>query len=314
MSRPAPTSNGLESADSPAADSGEFVGASRRRRPGTPPLPVARVRPVDPIRLVAVDIDGTLLDSRKQISGRTVKALAHLPEIDVQLVLASARPPRSVRHIYQHLKLTNWQINYNGALIWDEPARHAVYHRPLSGSLALEIIEHARAAAPGLVVCCEIMDRWYTDSDDDRGYRTETGRTFTPDVVAPLADICQHPITKVMFLGAPGDVGELPGPLRMTFGEQVSVLLAEPELIQIMDRRVGKSHALKRVCRHYGIRQSEVLAIGDAPNDVGMMRFAGLSVAVENSHPLVKEVADWVAPSNDAHGVFAALQKYGLTE
>ena len=298
-----------------AASSDDSAGpAGPRRRAGTGPLPVASVRPVGSIRLVAVDLDGTLLDSRKQISGRTVRALAHLPEIDVQLIIASARPPRSVRHIYKHLGLSNLQINYNGALIWDEPAGQARYHRPIDGPTALEIIRTARRRVPKVVVCCEILDRWYTDTEGDRGYRTENGRLFNPDVVAPLEVICGQPVTKIFFLGPPDAIRPLPSLIRQGFGEEASVLLAQPDLIQVMDRRVGKSHALRRVCRHYGIRQSEVLAIGDAPNDVGMMRFAGLSVAVENSYDVVKEVADWIAPSNDDHGVFAALQRYGLTD
>ena len=73
------------------------------------------------IGVVAIDLDGTLLNDSKQVSRRTVGALVGLPERGVKVVIASARPPRSVRHIYAALKLDTWQINYNGALIWDEP-------------------------------------------------------------------------------------------------------------------------------------------------------------------------------------------------
>src|SRR5947209_8468867 len=76
--------------------------------------------PSTSIRLVAVDLDGTLLDRDKRVSRRTVEALCCLPRRAVQVVIASARPPRSVRHIYRALKLDTWQINYNGAMIWDE--------------------------------------------------------------------------------------------------------------------------------------------------------------------------------------------------
>src|SRR5690348_9246349 len=88
-----------------------------------------------PIRLVAVDLDGTLLNDSKQVTEQTAGALACLPERDVKVVIASARPPRSVRHIYQSLGLDTLQINYNGALIWDEPNQRAIFHRPLTGKL-----------------------------------------------------------------------------------------------------------------------------------------------------------------------------------
>src|SRR5881396_1247827 len=101
--------------------------------PGTPP-----------IRLVAVDLDGTLLNDSKQVTEQTAEALACLPERGVKLVIASARPPRSVRPIYRMLRLDSFQINYNGALEWDEPNQKAMFHRPIPGRLARQIIEHAR--------------------------------------------------------------------------------------------------------------------------------------------------------------------------
>src|SRR4029079_19661558 len=76
--------------------------------------------PPGTIRLVAIDLDGTLLNDAKKISEKTVTALRCLPERKVRVVIASARPPRSVRQIYSSLRLDTWQINYNGALIWDE--------------------------------------------------------------------------------------------------------------------------------------------------------------------------------------------------
>src|SRR5205823_5170478 len=83
---------------------------------------------VSPLRLVAIDLDGTLLDRDKKVSDQTVRALRCLPGAGVKVVIASARPPRSVRHIYAQLGLDTWQINYNGALIWDEPNRQTIFH------------------------------------------------------------------------------------------------------------------------------------------------------------------------------------------
>src|SRR5258706_14207715 len=92
------------------------------------------------VRLVAVDLDGTLLNDSKQVSEQTAGALACLPERGVKVVIASARPPRSVRPIYQSLGLDTLQINYNGALIWDEAKQEPLFHRPIAGRLAKRII------------------------------------------------------------------------------------------------------------------------------------------------------------------------------
>ena len=104
---------------------------------------------VPPIRLVAVDLDGTLLNDSKQVSDRTAAAFKCLPSRGVKVVIASARPPRSVRHIYRLLSLDTWQINYNGALIWDEPAQTPIFHRPLGRGVARRIIDDDDCFADG---------------------------------------------------------------------------------------------------------------------------------------------------------------------
>lgn len=265
------------------------------------------------IRLLAIDLDGTLLNDSKQVSEQTSKALLGLPERGVYVVIASARPPRSVRHIYSMLKLNTWQINYNGAMIWDEGTRSVVFHRPMTGTLVRHVIDFARNLHPDVLASCEILDRWHTDRYDPT-YSTETGRLFKPDVIAPLKDICTGEITKLMLLGDPFVIGRISPLIAEKFKGEIGMVQTDPDLIQIMDKRVGKSAALKKVAAHYRVPMAQVMAIGDAPNDVGMLQLAGVAVAMDNAHARVKRVAHWVAPSNNDHGVHAALVKYGLCE
>lgn len=270
------------------------------------------MRDVPAIQLVAIDLDGTLLDDSKQVSDRTAHALGCLPARGVRVVIASARPPRSVRHIYQALKLDTRQINYNGAMIWDEAKREVVFHRPMEGDCVRRLIEEARSLAPEVLVSCEVQDRWYTDALEQK-YTTETGRLFRPDKIIPVARMCAEPVTKLMLLGDPQTVSRLARVLAESHPE-VSVVRSDPDLIQIMDQSVSKGSALRMVAEHYGVPLEGVMAIGDAVNDVPMLRAAGVAVAMDNAHPEVKQVADWVAPSNNDHGVHAALAKFGLCE
>jgi Cof subfamily protein (haloacid dehalogenase superfamily) len=264
-----------------------------------------------PIRMVAIDLDGTLLNRSKQVSDQTVRALRCLPGSNVRVVIASARPPRSVRGFYRALGLDTLQINYNGALIWDEPAGRAVFHRPMDPFVVQRIVALARDLFDDVLVSCEILDRWFTDRHDQT-YTTETGRLFKPDVVAPVREICSQPVTKLMLLGAPEMLTRLAPVLAERFADDVTILHADEDLLQVMDKRVGKAAALQKVAEIYGIDTEEIMAIGDAPNDVGMLQLAGVAVAMDNAHALVKKVADWIAPSNDDHGVHAALVRYGL--
>lgn len=280
----------------------------------------SRMAPVDPtsadvhpIRLVAVDLDGTLLNDSKQVSPQTAGAMSGLMARGVKLVIASARPPRSVRHIYRTLGLDTWQINYNGALIWDEPGRQAVFHRPMNSRIVRQVIDISRDMYDEVLVTCEIMDRWFTDRVDEK-FNTETGKLFKPDVIAPIDEFCTQPITKLLLLGAPWMILRLEPMLTQRFGESFTLVQTDDHMLQIMDKRVSKAVALEKVARHYRVPMDQVMAIGDAPNDVGMLQSAGVAIAMDNASEVVKEVADWVAPSNNDHGVYAALRRYGLCE
>jgi Cof subfamily protein (haloacid dehalogenase superfamily) len=263
-----------------------------------------------PIRLVAIDLDGTLLNDAKRVTERTVDALRCASGAGVRVVIASARPPRSVRHVYRQLDLDTWQINYNGALVWDEANRRAVEHRPMAPGTVVELVRLARERHPEVLVSCEILDRWCTDRFDQT-YTTETGRLFPPDLVAPVEQFCVEPVTKLMLLAAPATLDQLEPALR-TAALPVGVIRSDPDLIQVMDNSADKGVALRTVAEHYGVTPDEVMAIGDALNDVPMLKAAGVAVAMDNAHPSVKAAADWVAPSNNDHGVHAALERFGL--
>jgi len=92
----------------------------------------------------------------------------------------------------------------------------------------------------------------------------------------------------------------------------VRVLRSDPELLQIMHADASKAAALRMVAEFYNVPMERVMAIGDAVNDIPMLEAAGVAVAMDNAHPAVKQIAHWVAPSNNDHGVHAALRRYGL--
>ncbi len=262
-----------------------------------------------PIKLIALDLDGTLLDSKKRISAPTVKALRALPKLGVRVVIASARPPRSCRAIYDGLGLDTWQINYNGALIWDPAKGKAVKHWPMRGELVWQMVKLARASVPNVQVAAEVIDRWFTDRHDP--YRTTvTGKLFRPDVVAPLEQWAQQSTTKLMFLAEPRKVARIREALRAKFPQKVKVVHADPDLVQVMSDAAGKDVALRMVTEHYGIDRRHTLAVGDAVNDLDMLRAAGVGIAVANGCDECKAAARWVAPSNDDHGVYEAVLKF----
>jgi 5-amino-6-(5-phospho-D-ribitylamino)uracil phosphatase len=272
------------------------------------------IKPREPrIKLVAIDLDGTLLSSRKTITPKTHTAIKAAAAAGIKVVLATARPPRSVRTYYDALKLDTPTINYNGALIWDEPRRRAVEHVPLDALVAKKVIAWGRKLYPKLLVSVEILDKWYTDHfDETPEYMTETGKHFSPDFIGPLDAFMRVPITKLMLLGDPIWIKELEIEVAKKFGTTVSHTRSDPHMLQLMSPATSKAQALEKVAATFGIKASEVMAIGDAPNDVHMLRWAGMAVVPENGWAEVKKIAHAVVASNDADGVAEALLKYVL--
>jgi len=263
------------------------------------------------IRLIALDLDGTLLTDEKRIHPPTAEVLREVGKNGVRVVLASARPPRSVRAFYAELGLDTLQINYNGAMIWDEPEQRAFYHQPMAGELALQIVTHSRCLYPGVLASLEVMDRWYTDYVDPR-YATETAKFFEPDGVGPIHTFCDQPITKLMLLAPLSTIISLHETLKFAYPDEIALTRCDDHLLQIMHKSASKAAAMKMIAEHYGVGLSEVLAIGDAPNDLEMLQCAGHSAAVGNAHECVKEIAAYTAAMDTSEGVLDILRHYRI--
>lgn len=264
-----------------------------------------------PIRMVALDLDGTCLRTDKCLSDATIAAVKACAERGVKVVLASARPPRSCKAIHEQLGLATQSIHYNGALIHDFRGGRHVFHQPMEAAVAKRLIKAARKLDPDCLVSLEILDRWYTDRVDP-AYTTETGREFNPDFVGHLDAFLTVPVTKVMLLAPPARTAKLAEMVRRRFKGKVGMAVSDKHLIQLMHREVDKAAALAQVAAEYGIHQEEVMAIGDAPNDRNMLKWAGLGVAVGNAWPMVIQAADVVVPPNDADGVAHAIERFVL--
>jgi hypothetical protein len=159
---------------------------------------------------------------------------------------------------------------------------------------------------PQVLVSAEIMDRWYTDRVNHQ-YVTQTGLTFEPDMVAPVERWLTQPVTKLLLLGPPENIVELGRLLAGEFRHRVIVMQTEDNLIQIMHPTVSKAQALRTVAGELGVTRDQVMAIGDNANDVEMLRWAGLGVAMANAAPPALEAADYITDHHDANGVAKAI-------
>lgn len=261
--------------------------------------------------MLALDLDGTTLRSSQELSMAVIRAVIAATEKGVKVVLASARPPRSVREIYQHFALDTPQVNYNGAVIWDQVRRRALHHLPMEPKLARKIIKAARRTDRNVVVSLEILDKWYTDHVDET-LPTQTSRLFSPDFVGPLKAFWHVPVTKLMLHAPPARMQVIHAAMKRKFEGKVAMTVSDEHLLQIASLGVDKAPALKRIADSFGIAPRNIMAIGDAPNDLGMLRWVGFAVCPENAWPEVKREVDVIVSRNDDDGVTEAIDAFIL--
>lgn len=265
----------------------------------------------DPIELVALDLDGTLLAPDHSVGLRSAEAIAEAVDRGIKVVLCTARPPRSSNRIHHALGLDTLQINHNGALIVDPVRDRVVFHKPLEPAFARTITQLVRGIAPKLPIGVDVVDRVFIDSPERKvGEHPEVG--VSGDTRAHLDDAFTQPITKIFLIGEPDVLGGMQAELQKRFGNAVAFASSHMRLLQIMHGDADKAAALQKVADHYDIDRKRVMAVGDAPNDLSMIHWAGLGIAMQNGYESVRRAASFTVPSNADDGVADAIRKYVL--
>ena len=263
------------------------------------------------VRMICLDVDGTLLNGQKRLSVRAIEAADEARKKGIKVVIATARPPRTTIEIYNHLKLNTHQINYNGALIQHPEFSKPLHHEPLTPDLAYAICSVARKTDDQCVIALEVLDKWFTDRDDPT-LVTETSKTHKPDFIGPLLEHLRSPVTKLLVMAPPKRMAIIRKVLVDRYQKSANLITTEAHLTQISARRADKAYGVRKLCEKYNIDRTQVLAIGDGQNDMRMLHFAGVGVAMGNATDEVKAVADVVGPTNDEDGVAETIQKYAL--
>jgi Cof subfamily protein (haloacid dehalogenase superfamily) len=255
------------------------------------------------VRLVASDLDGTLLGPEATVSDRTRAALARVRQAGIVVVLVTGRPPRAVREIAARAGLGGLAICANGALVYDLDADQVATSSPLPAAVGARLVSELRQALPGVVFA----------SEDERGFRRETdwvGLAQADEVVhADPLDLVAEPVTKLLVRHPELRFSELVERIRALAGDEAVVTWSGVGLAEISAAGVTKAYALDWVCQRLGIAASEVIAFGDMPNDLPMLAWAGHSVAVANAPEEVRMAADEVTASNVEDGVAAVLER-----
>lgn len=270
------------------------------------------------VRLIATDLDGTLLRSDNTVSDRTRAALVAADAAGLLVVFVTGRPTRWLDEVVETTGHLGVAIGANGAVLYDLATQTLLRSHPLDVDVLATLTGELRAAYPAVQFAAEYGDSfaaepgyvhdWQINPRADR-----QGLPIAPPIVADLATVISRPAVKLLAKDRAADVDDFLSSAEALIGARASVTHSSSfGLLEISAPGVTKASGLAELAASHGIGAAEVVAIGDMPNDVPMLLWAGLGVAMGNAHPDAVAAADEVTASNTDDGLARVLERWWL--
>ena len=274
------------------------------------------------IKLIAFDLDGTLLREDKSISPRNLAALEKAARRGIHIVPATGRVYSVLPKELQQLEYIRYVICINGAVLFDKQTKQEIYSAQIPLDRTLALIDYIRRLPLDVIYDCYA---------DNTGWTTHKNFTLVDEYIPhmpmrelfhssrkPVDDLVEHlqqrgkPVQKVqMYFKEPGNRDAIIAQLHQKFPDiQVSSSLSNN--LELNGSEAGKHTALRVLCEKLGIDMRQVLALGDGSNDIGMLEAAGVGVAMANATQQVRRAADSVTADNENDGVAQAIARYCL--
>jgi Cof subfamily protein (haloacid dehalogenase superfamily) len=257
------------------------------------------------LRLIATDLDGTLIGRADRISRRSAKVLAQAAAAGIAVVLVTGRPLRWVYPVYEDLDAGYPTICANGAVTYDPTSDTVLESHPLAPDVLADVCTRLATAVPEIAFAAEV--------DDGRRMVHEPAYRdlFDADTrEAPLSEVVAQPAVKLLGRAPDRDPDELAALVLTAVADRIEATHSSfSGLVEISAHGVTKASALDALAARLDIPAADVLAFGDMPNDVTMLHWAGTAVVVANAHPAAREAADAVTLSNVDDGVAEYLER-----
>ncbi|MDR2600534.1 MAG: Cof-type HAD-IIB family hydrolase [Oscillospiraceae bacterium] len=271
-------------------------------------------------RLIASDMDGTLLNNNHELTDRTRRAIIKTVEAGVMFVVATGRPFSNVGIIREIFDTVNNGagidmpfIVYNGAAAFMGKSEKQLFEEYLDFDLACEAFSIGQKLDIPQIVWTGPQLWANRISEETNNYHCFC-KGLDMKIISDLAEIKDEVsgVSKVLWISEPNRIKKLGYEMSDHFGYKLNCFSSMPIFLEFVSANAGKGIALAEICKLYDISSSEVIAVGDAYNDVSMMDFAGFSVAVENAPEDIKEICDYITLSNENDGVADLIEKFIL--
>lgn len=263
--------------------------------------------------MLVLDLDGTLTNSKKKITEPTKKALIEIQERGKKVVLASGRPINGVQPLAQELELGrfgSYILSFNGARITQCSTGNLIYNKTIPHEVIEPIYQIAKQYEGADIIT-------YQDGDIISGLKpneyTEKEKNINKMHIKPVEHFSEYidfPVNKLLIPGEPAILEEMMEVLKKKFHSLLNIYRSEPFFLEIMPQKIDKAYTLQKLLSSIGLTADQMICCGDGYNDLSMIEYAGLGVAMENAQPIVKEKADYITRSNDEDGVLYVIEQF----
>lgn len=264
-------------------------------------------------QVLVLDLDGTLTNSKKEITPETRKALIEIQEAGKIVVLASGRPINGVAPLADELQMEKYggyMLSFNGARITRCSTGEIVYNRTLPTEIIRPVWEFAKAI-PGLDIVSYSDTEIYSGICPNRYVEIES-KINNMDIISvdDFPSALTFPVNKLLICGEPEQLESIMPTLQAKYHGLLNIYRSEPFFLEIMPRNIDKAKSLQKLLNSIGLTAEEMICCGDGYNDLSMIEYAGLGVAMANAQPIIKDSADFITRSNDEDGIIHVINLF----
>lgn len=264
--------------------------------------------------MIVLDLDGTLTNRDKVVTDRTRKALLEVQKRGKRVVLASGRPTYGVMPLVEELKLEEYGgfiLSFNGGCIMDCKTNEVVFRQELPAEINQKVIGLAKDEGVDILTYEKSMI--ITDNPECPYVKKEAAiNHLKVRQIENMAEYLTFPVPKFLMLDDGDFLAMVEPRVKAALGKPFSVYRSEPYFLEILPKGIDKAQSLGRLLEVLGMPKQEMIACGDGYNDLSMIRYAGLGVAMENAVLPVRNAADYVTWSNNDDGIAHVVEKFML--
>lgn len=261
--------------------------------------------------LLVMDLDGTLTNSEKKITKKTKEALFCIQKEGIHIALASGRPTPGVTGLAKELELENYGgyiLSYNGAHVMRMDTKEVIFQNVIPKELIEPLYQAALAAHVGILSYSS--DEIISGTKPDMYMQLESKITGLPiHQVENFSEFIDFPINKCMMTAEGSYMEQVLQEMQEKFPE-LNLFRSEPYYLEVMPKEIDKAYSLSRLLEYIGLNRKQMICCGDGYNDISMIRYAGLGVAMANAQPEVKKEANYITASNDEDGIVQVIEKF----